>query len=395
MRKRKINSVLSENWLPVLFGAVASIGLLALFLFGYKEITPQVLPSEINVLNTPMSEVLRSPLYLHQLIIQKFAGLFGLGSVISVRLPAIITGFVVIITYYLITKTWFSRRTAIIGSILFASSSWMLHITRLGTPDVNFLLLIVPVYALVLIHNNKYSLRGALLLLISSLTLLYIPGLIWFVLPVIIWRRKLLIKTIKNVSPYAIGGISLLVVIGLIPALVAAIHDPSFILKIAGLSLDATALTNTPNVLINGVMEVFITRDYNPQFGIATIPYLNIATSVLALLGVTYAFKEKKLDRSKVVVTAFVLGFVLHGISNGAVSVAIVLPFVFLLVAGGVAFLIRKWLSVFPKNPVAGKVALSCITVLVGITVYYETTRYFIAWPHSDGYSSIFKQTDN
>lgn len=64
-------------------------------------------------------------------------------------------------------------------------------------------------------------------------------------------------------------------------------------------------------------------------------------------------------------------------------TISIVLPFVYLLVAGGINFMIEQWFMVFPYNPFARNLAIVLIFVAIGATGFFHFNRYYIAWPQA------------
>ncbi|MDZ7785704.1 MAG: glycosyltransferase family 39 protein [Candidatus Saccharibacteria bacterium] len=394
MTKPKISTVIRDRWQSVVLALVALVGLFGVFFYQFGTIAPSVRPEELNVLGSGLSDILRSPLHLHQQIVQKVATLLGASDLLAVRLTPAINAVISVGAFYLIVRSWFTRRIALMGSALFLSSSWLLHTARMGTTDANYLLIVVPVLALTMLLKNKFSLRGSILLLLSGIVLLYVPGFIWLVVPALILRRKLIIDSVRVLPPWAIGLVSLCVVFGLLPLVVAATADPRFLWEITGLPSDFSRLSEVPASLVEGLKALFVAREFNPLFGIGTLAYLNIATMALIVLGMAQSYRERRLERNKALAIICLVGVVLHGLSLGAISLAFVMPFLFMYATKGLAYLLQNWRAVFPKNFLAEKLAVvALIAVLVGIGTY-ETIRYFEAWPHSDGYAEIFKTTD-
>ena len=392
MRKRRVSTVLFENWQPVVGLLLAIASLLTLYLIGSTSTAPTVQSAELQVLGSEFSNTLSNPLHLHQQLIQRIAGLVGIDTLYAVRLGSAVSATIASIALFCILRAWSTVRMALLGTVLFSASSWVLHVARIGLPDANYLLLTLPVLSLIMLSANKYSLKGSLLLIMSSVMLLYIPGLLWFIVPALLLRRKLLVQTIKNLPPAAIGGILLYVVFGVLPFIIAVASNPAFILEILAVPRDISTLTQAPQYVLSGLASLFVTRDANPLLGIAHLPYVSIATAMLIFLGMVHNFNERNLDRSKAVFAICIAGILLHGVSLGVVSLSLLTPFLLVFATDGVIYMLRKWLTVFPRNKLAEKTAVILVLVVVASISAYETTKYFIAWPHSDSHAQIFTQ---
>jgi hypothetical protein len=393
VKKRQFKSVVVQHWQSVLFVVLFLIALGALFGIRFG-IAPVVVSDELLVANIGTTTILQNPLYLHQQVLQKLLLLGGVDLVTAVRATSVVNAVIGVGALFMVLKMWISWRMAVFGTTLFVSSSWLLHIARIGTIDANYLLISVPLLGLVLLNANKYSLRGTLMLLTSSIILLYIPGMVWFMVPVLIWRRRLLLQTFKNLSIWARGAIALYMLLGAIPIIVGSIVSPQVLLASAGLPQTTSELSSIPAQFMDGLLAIFsVQQSPQPLFTIATLPFISIATFLLVVLGAAQLYEDRKLARSKVVAGCLILGLTLHAVSLGAVSLAITLPFIYILASAGLSYLLHKWKAVFPRNPLAEKVGVLCIVLVVSVIAATELNRYFVAWPHSDGYHAIFSQT--
>ncbi len=99
------------------------------------------------------------------------------------RLPNALFGGIAIAAYAWLIRSWHGARTAILATLMFATSAWVLHVSRLASFDVMYLA-VIPV---LLLTNVELKRNGQRLLVwfgvlsIWSL-LLFIPGIIWLVL---------------------------------------------------------------------------------------------------------------------------------------------------------------------------------------------------------------------
>ena len=71
----------------------------------------------------------REPLYIY--LVAASVKVFG-RTASAIRLPAAIIGTLTTLTTYLLTKSWFDRRTALIAAALWAITLWPIHLSRVG-----------------------------------------------------------------------------------------------------------------------------------------------------------------------------------------------------------------------------------------------------------------------
>jgi hypothetical protein len=127
--------------------------------------------------------------------------LFTVHTPIIIRSSSVIFGFLSIISFGLLLWLWHGSRIATLGTILFVSSAWSLHISRIGTNDVIYLLaptlLLLSCLAL---HRKSENYIVLYSVIIISGILLYIPGMIWFIVINTILQRKDILKGWKRLD---------------------------------------------------------------------------------------------------------------------------------------------------------------------------------------------------
>lgn len=395
MRKRRVSAILSEKWQPTILGMVAVVLVLGLLLIRIDSIAATAIaPQELYVLDKGFSYVMSHPLYLHEQLTQKMLSAIGVKPVYALRAAAIVSGFAAVFALHYILKKWFTRRTALLGTVLFATSSWFLHVVRIGTTDSSYILFLLPIAALVMLYRNNYSLSGALLLLGSYIVLLYVPGMIWLLTVLAVWQKRRIKEAVKNMplAGMIVTGLGLLM--GIVPLIVAIVQDQHFVWQLLAVPTSLAHAAEIPAYFLSGVRELFFLRETNHLLGIAQLPYINIATSMLVVLGLVKTYRKRTLDRSKALFALSAVGLTLHAISRGEFSLVFMLPLIYVYAAAGLVFLFRRWLTVFPRNPLAEKVGLLCLVLVIVSISTYELTRYFVAWPHSDGYTEVFGRAD-
>lgn len=385
MKKVRAITPFADIWRPILIALVGIIFVGGLLSYRLGSLTPGLSQAEVSIVNQSSSaeQIISNPLHLPQKAGQLILSKVGYDSIAAKRAPNIIIGLMTIFAMFVLLKNWYSTRVASLGTILFASSSWFLHTTRVASGDINFMFPLILLAAGSYLYKGRYILLASLAALMSIGLMLYIPGMIWPVLGILIWRRKLVKKINSRISlVWRIVGLILLA-IGIAPLVWAFVHDSSLLRTWLGLPefLPDGVKQYLLNV-INTVASIFILRQENAALGVGRLPLLDIFTTGMAILGSYAMLVQLGLDRARLLVSIMVFGVLVVALS-GPVSISFLLPFVYLLAAGGIALMLQKWFTVFPKNPAARLLAIIFISLAVSISAYYNLTRYFIAWPNT------------
>jgi hypothetical protein len=271
---------------------------------------------------------------------------------------------------------------------LFGCSAWLLHTARLGTPDILlFLLLALASGSVWLKHtDNRVVLLAGFGL---AAALLYIPGLVWFLVLGALWQVKTIFRLFKKHPLFM--GLGSLGMLALISPLAWALYKAPETLKVlAGLPGEAwpkvlDVLNNLAHVPYNLVLR----GPADPEHWLGRVPILDAFCVVMFVLGAYLYWKHWRLTRSKTVGAALVLGVVLVSL-GGPVTLSILLPFLYILIAAGIGFMLDRWQLVFPRNIIAQALAVSFISVAVILASWYGLRHYFVAWPSVQETKQIF-----
>jgi hypothetical protein len=213
-------------------------------------------------------------------------------------------------------------------------------------------------------------------------TMLYIPGFIWFAAFGIFWQRRNLLKVWRDARIPAI-----LILCGCVIAL-----TPLFIQLATSISL-TKAYLGLPGDVLSGLRELpkqlalipyrlSLVGPLDPQINLGRLPLLDFFSAVMAVLGAYSYAIHAKLRRSRLILAVLIIGSLLVAL-QGQVTISILLPFVYLLVAGGINFMIEQWFLVFPYNPLARNLAIVLVSLALAVTAFFHINRYFIAWPQA------------
>lgn len=387
MRKNKTAVV--DILKPFAGSIVGVIIISGILLFQIGSLLPGISQPELTSVQTVQARTLgareiltENPLYLpHQ------AGLYaleklGFTGVGAIRAIGAVFGILASASLYSILKHWHTRRIALLGTALFASSSWLLHMSRLAIPEVSYLLLPVFIMLGTWLERGKWPFITISGLMIGGISLLYLPGLVWLIVPAVIWQRKRLAERLGEISKTWLILLSMGCLVLILPLLYSLVMHPSLVKTWLGLTQDFPGVLEFAKNLAKVPLTVFIRSEGNPVISLGHLPLLDIVTSGLIFLGAYWYFFQRKLDRSKLILAALLFTSVLIALNTTFFS-TLLQPFLYLLAAAGITLLLQQWFTVFPRNPLARGVGIVLVVIMLALTGFYHLQHYFIAWPNA------------
>jgi len=397
MKKIQVRNALDMGWQILSTLAIVAF-LLGLLLFGRLDsLLPAYSPTEVQsaLSSRPFTEIINNPVNAPYKLTVFFFSYITSNPLLATRLAAATFGIATIILFYVGMRNWYRRRIAFLATVLFACSAWFLHTARFGSPDILLpcvvLLLTVCGYWIATAKHSRYSYVAAIIAL--SLCM-YVPGLLWLLGVAAVVRRKdiALLSLRLNARQRAIV-IGTAVVLVILPLLVSIIRNPHVGLELLGLPNAWPGLVEIGKNLLYVPVSLFAFTPVNPELQLGRLPLLDIFGVVMFVLGAYYYFKHRTLDRTKLLLVFLAISTVLIAI-DGPVSIAIMLPAIYVIVTGGIAQLLGRWLEVFPRNPLAKSVGITLITIAVLASCLYNIRAYFVAWPNAPETKAIYTKTD-
>lgn len=368
-----------------LFGFMAGLGFtLLLLFFRLGTLVPGISATESRTLSDSSSwqKLIDNPINFPYKFIEFGLIKWGRTGALELRSISAIFALGMICLFFYTLRRWYARRTAILGTALLVSSSWLLHFGRLAQPDILYSSLIAVLAYGTWLKNTKKSGLAVVVGGILAAILMYIPGLIWFVVIGGWWQRKIIFKyyAIRSLSGFLFIFITSLL---LMPLIYGVVLNPEHIKSLLGLQL--VGFPNIIDVLQNALnipYQVFVHASFDPSTWLGQLPLLDIFAIVMLMLG-TYAYYFlRDLDRARVMVGILGISTILISL-HGGVSIIILLPFLYVLISAGIALLLQQWLTVFPRNPLAGLIGTVLVSLTVALSIYYNVNHYFIAWPNN------------
>lgn len=295
-------------------------------------------------------------------------------SVIGIKLPSILLGFVSALGILYLLSLWYHRNVAIVTAIVAVTTNQFLLSSQAGQAGVVYIFLttMILVAASMVARKSAYAklwvLAGFALAAISLYMPLNVYTLVALLLTALIHphARHLLLRQAPK-SIIALGTVLFLVISS--PLIIGIVKDPGIIRTLLGFSESITNFGTNASSLV---------RNYSsfaePTTGTVIVPVYGLAMVLLILLGLYRLFSAKYTAKSYILSFWLLLLVPLVCLNPSFVSITFV-PVV-LLVALAVDYLIRSWYRLFPRNPYARIFGLLPLAVLVVGLVVSSVDRY-------------------
>lgn len=364
--------------------AVLLIGVLllaALLLPKLGSLTGGISSAEVLQGGTPpLNSLLRQPFYLPLTLTRIVLFHISHGSVFWLRLANALWGGVAVIAFGGLIHLWFGGRIALFSTILFACSAWTLHVSRLATNDVLYLAAL-PLLLLTNTLLHRYAKRGLVVwaVLFSWSMLLFLPGLVWLLAANLLLQAKILRAIWRHYDTWWQRSNGLLAVLPMALLGWALGHGYRKYWLGSPAHFDSGMF---PKHLGGVVVHLFIRGPEYPQLWLGRLPLLDLFTLVCCVLGMYFYARNLQSYRSRLLLALAVTGTLLVAV-GGAVSLSLLVPLLYIGAATGLAYFLRKWLQVFPRNPLARSLGVGMITLAVTASCFYNLRSYYVAWPHN------------
>lgn len=384
---KKTKSFWRQNAKFLIFGAAAIFAVLFLLLYKLGSLAGGLSATEISTATNPLGwngifqNPLNLPINFARSVVYFIAPDHGLTLT---RLPSIMFGFMAVISFSILIWLWHGTRTALLSGAMFATSAWVLHVSRFAGFDVLYLWAIPSLLLIqVLIHrygDKSYIWYGSLML---WGLLLYIPGMVWLILIQIACQRKLLLKTAAGYSTLKARALSALAIFIWLPLLgIGLLRDGQFSTWI-GLPNHFGTIIHTAKEFAAVPVHIFFRGPQNPELWLDRVPIFDIFTLVVCIIGIYFYARNWNATRSQTLGFLFLGSIALVGL-GGAFSLSSLVALMYVFAAAGIAYLLHEWLKVFPLNPLARSAGILLVSIAVALSCLYGIRSYFIAWPHNN-----------
>ncbi|HSW37151.1 MAG TPA: hypothetical protein VLG37_02150 [Candidatus Saccharimonadales bacterium] len=400
---------LKLNSMPAFTSLVAGFFIFCLLGFRLASLTHGMV-AELEVQNAQIagsgwSKLLNNPLNLPYSLPSGLVYHFT-HSVFYTRLVGVFFGLVAFGLLYYILKAWHGYKIATIGLLLFGSSAAVLHVARLIDPTVLQMLVPLSLIALgVFSHRKPHSKHSLLLWSLIFGLLLYIPGALWLLILALVLQLKSLSLAWQSASKRLriVAGLLFVAIIAplgyyLVKQLMN--HGPSGLEPWLGVSLgdiNPQNLSLLGKHYLGGLVQVPLQLFWgsgsslaDPAKWLVGLPVLAAISDAFIACGVLVYTQRLRDSRWRNNLLFILLGWLVIGL--GGTTIYLVLPIFYLIAAAGVAYLLREWFRVFPRNPLARALGITLILLTLTTAVLYNTRQYFVAWANNPETQAAFRE---
>lgn len=296
----------------------------------------------------------------------------------SLVLPSVFFGMVTIVLFLLTMRKWFRASTSVIVTIIAITSSPFIGMLRSANPDImlSFWTIMLLFGAVKLLVKQERAFGWKVFVAVSAVGLAYTPlgiyPLVSFALgglfhPHVRSRvRRIMLR--RKIYLLVIAGVLL------IPLAYYIVKIPGGWKVLTGWNQVTQTLAD-PHAAGAAIYSLYISFWNNNFVGATPVPAFNVATIILALLGLFRAIRESYTARSY----ALLIWVAIVGVAAVFIpfSVELVVLPVLLLVALGLETLVSYWRQLFPRNPYARTAGLVPLVVLLIAVSGSNLTRYF------------------
>lgn len=391
---KRLRRFIITVWQP-LFLYTLFIGVLVVLL-GYKlgTLPAHSSPDEVSALQAAHGwrDLLNNPLYApHKLVLLALQ----LGSLKGLAVwRAVSVGWTLLTIFLLFgtLKHWFTTRIALLGTLLFASSTWLLVDARSITPEIMQASLV----SLLAIGGwLRYS-RARILPILCGVgltaLLCYVPGMLWFIALALLWQRRAIRAALEE-APLASTLIAMFMLLVMVaPLLFALVRSPDLVRPLLGLPEHFSSWQQMGRNLLDIPLALFVRAPANPGHWLGHLPLLDVFSLAMFVLGIYGFYYQRQLDRAKVLIALGCLAALFVALGGG-VTLIMLLPVVYIVVTAGINLMLQQWLTVFPRNPLARWLGASLLVLAVVLTSFYQLDRYYQAWQHAPATKEIYSRS--
>lgn len=389
---KHVKRFLTTHGFAVATGIALAVVAAVLFTFGIKSYLPGLSPAEMQAFAQTESAkaILLNPLWLPHKLIDYILHLFGIGPAYF-RLTSTVFALASVTAFYYICSRWFKTRTTVLSCCLFTVSSMTLLLGRTGTPAI---LLYSWLYIAALglwLRQSHRKLLPPLGLFVVTTAALYTPGTIWFVLLIAMWFWRDAPILLKQTDRRAIYFGSVVSLIMLAP-LGYAFYNNSTLL------FDWLLLPKHPDwsasyATLRSIPSAFFYQTSIPAaYNVGKLPLFDAFSGTMLLLGLYATSKKIRLQRIAIYCIAALTSTILAALNNNQLYLLFMLPFLYILIAEGIRYMLDQWRNVFPRNPIARFIGTLIMSAAVLFTGSYHMHRYFIAWHNAPETREIYNK---
>lgn len=385
----KLRTFVRDNWMPIAGYGALLLGLGGLLFWQLGSLVQGYAPQEVASLqaSTSLSELLKNPLNAPYYLVVKGLSYVFADGLLATRIASAGIGLLTVALFCWLVRQWHGPRTAVMTTVMFGTSAAFLHTARLGTPEVLLLglFLLIACGFWIKERSNPLMLLVAFILVAG---LLYVPGMIWLVIIGAIWQWRALDRAFKeHLAIVSLGA--LLFLVALAPLGWAFYKDLDLIKPWLGVPEQLPTVFQALKNLVEVPIQFFIRHQPDPLHWLGTVSVLDVFATTMFFLGGWRLLARIKMARTQLLLAVFAISTVLIALGS-SITLPILVPFVYLVVATGINYMIKEWYAVFPRNPIAKGLGMGLLSVVVVLACGYQLRHYFIGWPEASATQTVF-----
>jgi hypothetical protein len=314
------------------------------------------------------------------------------------RMVSVLFGLLATACLFYVLKKWFNIRMATVGSLLFITSSWLLHISHIATPFI--LMIFAPLACLAafswLIRTKKYKIFAILTFVATLAFSAYVPYMFWILLATLVVLFYQSWDKIKAIESWQwVAGCTLYLVL-IAPLLFGMLAEPTTAKQLLGIPQQLPSFNGYIHNLINLVMAPFFRSPLLPETHLGRLPLLDVFSTTMFILGIYY-YAQRLTNRRTLILfgSLFLLLFVIPLSGGYLLNATILMPLIYICIITGIVELLKQWFSYFPRNPLARGLGVAFVVIAIGFTSFYHLQRYFIAWPNTPDTKAVYVVKSN
>lgn len=391
----RVRTYLALHWQAILTTALVSSLLAFLLLFQIGSLTNfRISPIEAETIASAsnLRAILDNSLFLPLKVL-----IYGLSFIpmdaVFLRLAACFVGALTAVYFYVILRKLHTRRVTAIAITLFVTSSWFLQTARVITPVV---MVLYSATALVFLNlwlpHAKHKKTAFIFATSVAASLVYTVGFLPLLLLMVAIKPKRFTSLLRTVPKWTVTLSLVLFLFMIAPLVYSLVFGNLSLMTYLGLPAVFEPIEWLKRLLIIPAY-LFARGPLQPVFNVGRLPVLDIFTTILAVLGAYSYYYQRRLSRTGLLVMLGAFGCLMIAL-NGPLWLPLLMPIVYVLMAMGIAVLLQKWFTVFPRNPLARAVGVIILCTALLIVSAYHLTRYFVAWPNTTATKITFDQSD-
>lgn len=387
----KLLNFLSTHWRLLLTALGLALITYILLFRGISTLTGNYAAPEVNARNQSISvkTIYNHPVNApHEALV--WVGIkLGHNGIAVTRVASAIIATVAAILFYWVAIHWYSKRVALVSTILFVSSSGFLHFGRYGDAQILQMATLVLISCVFLFRRARQEKLAAYGIVAVLAACLYIPVIVWFELIGLVLMRHRILYLFRKLGQLHTSLLILFGTLLTLPLLIRFIIEPESLRVILGLPSSIPA----PALLLDNFMHLcssIVYKGYWPtEYWMYGAPLLNAAESILLIAGLIMLVRRPILRGNYYLIGTLVTSTVLITL-GGSATIALLVPLIYLTIAGGIYYLLNEWLKVFPKNPIARYTGMTLLMALAVFSVLYHFRAYYTAWPNAPETKSVY-----